>query len=242
MGSSVESIQTLQYSKNEAFMNKLKFALLTTLSFVFMSAHAAKVETDAEKLSYSMGIFFGQSVSRQNMDLDTGAFLQAVEDVLNKNELKLDKAEMQQILSDFQKKEQKERIAQISANKAAGEKYLEENNKKEGVVTLDSGLQYKIITAGKGKKPAADSKVVVHYRGTLIDGTEFDSSYSRGEPATLGVNQVIKGWQEALQLMPVGSKWQIVVPPDLAYGERGAGGVIGPNSTLLFDIELIEIK
>lgn len=207
-----------------------------------MSAHAAKVESDVEKLSYSMGIFFGQSVSRQNMDLDTGAFLQAVEDVLNQNELKLDKGEMQKILADYQKKEQEERIAKLSANKVEGAKYLEENKKKEGVVTLESGLQYKVVTAGEGKKPAADSQVVVHYRGTLLDGTEFDSSYSRGEPATLGVNQVIKGWQEALQLMPAGSKWQIVVPSDLAYGERGAGGAIGPNSTLLFDIELIEIK
>jgi len=207
-----------------------------------MSAHAAKVETDIEKLSYSMGIFFGQSVSRQNMNLDTPAFLQAVEDVLNKNELKLDKEEMQQILADFQKKEQEERATQAVTNKVEGEKYLAENKKKEGITTLDSGLQYKVITAGEGKKPVADSEVVVHYRGTLINGTEFDSSYSRGEPATLGVSQVIKGWQEALQLMPVGSKWQIVVPANLAYGERGAGGTISPYSTLLFDIELLEIK
>lgn len=223
-------------------MNILKSALLITLSFVFMSAYAAKVETDTEKLSYSMGIFFGQSVSRQNMDLDTPAFLQAVEDVLNKNELKLDKEEMQQILSDYQKKEQEERATQAVTNKVEGEKYLAENKNKEGVTTLESGLQYKIITAGEGEKPAADSEVVVHYRGTLINGTEFDSSYSRGEPATLGVGQVIKGWQEALQLMPVGSKWQIVVPSNLAYGERGAGGAISPYSTLLFDIELLEIK
>ncbi len=207
-----------------------------------MSAHAAKVETDIEKLSYSMGIFFGQSVSRQNMDLDTPAFLQAVEDVLNKSELKLDKEEMQQILADYQKKEQEERSTQAVTNKVDGEKYLAENKTKEGVITLDSGLQYKVITAGEGEKPAADSEVVVHYRGTLINGTEFDSSYARGEPATLGLSQVIKGWQDALQLMPVGSKWQIVVPSNLAYGERGAGGAISPYSTLLFDIELIEIK
>ncbi len=227
---------------NEALMNILKSALVITLSFIFMSANAAKIETDIEKLSYSMGIFFGQSVSRQNMGLDTPAFLQAVEDVLNKSELKLDKEEMQQILSDYQKKEQEERSKQTISNKVDGEKYLAENKTKDGVTTLESGLQYKIITAGEGKKPAADSQVVVHYRGTLINGTEFDSSYSRGEPATLGVNQVIKGWQEALQLMPVGSKWQLVVPSDLAYGERGAGGSIGPYSTLLFDVELIEIK
>ena len=223
-------------------MNTLKPTLLLILSFTFIPVHAAKLESDLEKLSYSMGIFFGQTVSRQQMNLDTPAFLQAVEDVLNNSELKMDKEEMQQILADYQKKEQEQRAVQATSNKAIGEKYLEENAKKEGVVTLDSGLQYKIVTAGQGEKPSATSQVVVHYRGTLIDGTEFDSSYSRGEPAALGVNQVIKGWQEALQLMPIGSKWQIVVPSNLAYGERGAGGSIKPNSTLLFDIELLEIK
>ena len=223
-------------------MKTLKTTLALIISFTFMNAHAAKLESDLEKLSYSMGIFFGQTVTRQNMDLDTPAFLQAVEDVLNNNELKMDKDEMQQILAEYQKKEQADRAAQATTNKTAGEKYLAENSKKEGVTTLDSGLQYKVITEGKGEKPNGSSQVVVHYRGTLIDGTEFDSSYARGEPATLGVSQVIKGWQEALYLMPVGSKWQIAIPPHLAYGERGAGGVIKPNSTLLFDIELIEIK
>ncbi len=223
-------------------MKILKPALVLLLCSIFMSAHAAKVESDIEKLSYSMGIFFGQSVSRQNMGLDTPAFLQAVEDVLNNNDLKLDKEEMQNILAEYQKKEQTERAAQATSNKTDGEKYLAENKKKEGVLELESGLQYKVINTGDGKKPAADSTVVVHYRGTLINGTEFDSSYSRGEPATLGVAQVIKGWQEVLQLMTVGSKWQIVVPSSLAYGTRGAGGAIGPHSTLLFDIELIDIK
>ena len=176
------------------------------------------------------------------MELDNAAFLQAVEDVLNNNELKLSKEEMQKILTDFQVKEQEELAAAASNNKEIGKKFLEENKAKEGVVTIESGLQYKIIKAGEGEKPKSNSQVVVHYRGTLIDGTEFDSSYSRGEPATLGVNQVIRGWQEALQLMPVGSKWQIYVPSNLAYGERGAGGSIKPNSTLIFDIELLEIK
>lgn len=223
-------------------MKILKSALVLLLSFTFINVHAAKVESDLEKLSYSMGIFFGQSVSRQGMELDKAAFLQAVEDVLNKSELKLSKEEMQKILTDFQKKEQEELAAAASNNKKNGEKFLNENKNKEGVKITDSGLQYKIIAAGEGEKPSATSKVVVHYRGTLIDGTEFDSSYSRGEPATLGVNQVIKGWQEALQMMPVGSKWQIYVPSDLAYGQRGAGSAIKPNSTLIFDIELLEIK
>jgi FKBP-type peptidyl-prolyl cis-trans isomerase FklB len=207
-----------------------------------MSAHAAKVESDLEKLSYSMGIFFAQSVSRQGMELDTAAFIQAIEDTLDNNELKLHKDEMQQILADYQKKEQEELAAQAGSNKESGEKYLADNKNKEGVVTLDSGLQYKIIKAGDGEKPKASSNVVVHYSGTLIDGTEFDSSYARGEPVTLGVSQVIKGWQEALPLMTVGSKWQLVIPSDLGYGQRGAGKLIKPNATLLFDIELIEIK
>jgi FKBP-type peptidyl-prolyl cis-trans isomerase FklB len=223
-------------------MNILKSTLVLLLSFSFINANAAKIETDQEKLSYSMGIFFGQSVSRQGMDLDTPAFIQAVEDVLNGKELKLDKEEMQQILAAYQKKEQEDRASQADENKVNGEKYLTENKIKEGVIELESGLQYKVITAGNGNKPSVDNTVVVHYRGTLIDGTEFDSSYSRGEPAELGVSQVIKGWQEALQLMPTGSKWQIAVPSSLAYGQRGAGGAIGPNSTLLFDIELLEIK
>ena len=223
-------------------MKILKSALVLILSFTFIHAHAAKVESDLEKLSYSMGIFFGQSVSRQGMELDNDSFLQAVKDVLNNSELKLSKEEMQQILTEFQQKEQQELAAAATNNKEAGEKFLAENKKKEGVVTLESGLQYKVIKAGKGEKPESNSQVVVHYHGTLIDGTEFDSSYSRGEPVTLGVGQVIRGWQEALQLMPVGSKWQVVVPSNLAYGERGAGGTIRPNSTLLFDIELLEIK
>lgn len=222
-------------------MNTLKSTLVLILSFAFIHAHAAKIETDLEKLSYSMGTFFGQSVSQQGMELDTAAFLQAVEDTLNNNELKLDRAEMQKILADYQKKEQAERAVQAGSNKAEGEKYLAENRKKEGFVELDSGLQYKIITAGEGEKPTANSTVLVHYRGTLIDGTEFDSSYARGKPVELGVSQVIKGWQEALPMMAIGSKWQLVIPSDMAYGQRGAGS-IKPNSTLLFDIELIEIK
>ena len=223
-------------------MNLSKTILIFILSSVYFSAHAAKPESDKEKLSYSMGIFFGQSVTRQDMDLDIPAFMTAVEDILKGADLKLSTDEMQQILADFQKKEQEERSAKAANNKQEGIKFLEDNKNKDGVVTLDSGLQYKIIKAGDGEKPVSNSTVVVHYRGTLLDGTEFDSSYSRGEPAELGVNRVIRGWQEAIQLMPVGSKWQIFVPSKLAYGEHGAGNHIGPHATLLFDIELLEIK
>lgn len=201
-----------------------------------------KPESDREKLSYSMGIFFGQTVTRQNIDVDIPAFIQAVEDVLSNTELKLDMDEMQQILSAYQQKEQEQRSQKASSNLEEGEQYLAENKARDGVVELESGLQYKVLEKGEGASPEVDDTVVVHYRGTLLDGTEFDSSYSRGEPAALGVNRVIKGWQEALQLMKVGSKWQIAVPAELAYGDRGAGNVIGPNSTLLFDIELLEIQ
>lgn len=201
-----------------------------------------KPESDREKLSYSMGIFFGQTVTRQNIDVDIPAFIQAVEDVLSEKELKLGMDEMQQILSAYQQREQQQRSQKASSNLEEGEKYLAENKARDGVVELDSGLQYKVLEKGEGASPDADDTVVVHYRGTLLDGTEFDSSYSRGEPAALGVNRVITGWQEALQLMKVGSKWQIAVPAKLAYGDRGAGNVIGPNSTLLFDIELLEIQ
>ena len=189
-----------------------------------------------------MGIFFGQTVIRQEMEIDVPAFMQAVEDVLNKNEKKLSDEEMQKIINTYQKKEQEDRIEKSDKDNADGKKFLAENKKKEGVTVLPSGLQYKIIENSEGEKPLADSRVVVHYRGTLINGTEFDSSYARGEPIELGLKQVIKGWQEALQLMSIGSKWQIVIPSELAYGERGAGRAIGPNSTLIFDIELISIK
>ncbi len=222
-------------------MKIFKSAFVLILSFTFLNAYAAKVETDLEKISYTLGVVFGENVNRQGMELDTPAFLQAIEDVLTSSELKISKDDMQVIMQEFQKEEQDRKNNQASTNKANGEKFLAENKTKEGVTETASGLQYKVITAGTGKKPSSSSKVLVHYRGTLIDGSEFDSSYARGEPVELAANQVIKGWQETLPLMTTGSKWQIVVPSDLAYGQRGAGGAIGPNATLLFDIELIEI-
>jgi len=145
----------------------------------------------------------------------------------------------QQYMMERQQKMQKELA---DKNLKDAEKFLEENKKKEGVITTASGLQYKIITKGNGKIPTAQDTVVAHYRGTLIDGTEFDNSFKRNEPATFPVSGVIKGWQEILQLMPVGSKWEVYIPPQLAYGEQGAGQVIPPNAALIFDIELISIK
>ena len=223
-------------------MNLLRFLIYTPFFIFITNVNALEIVTDKQKLSYSMGIYFGQTVNSQEMEIDIPAFMQAVEDVLNNAEKKMTDDEMKKILSTYQKMEQDQRAAESDTNKIKGEKYLAENKNKEGVITLPSGLQYKIIKNSEGEKPLEDSRIVVHYRGTLIDGTEFDSSYSRGEPIELNLNQVIKGWQEALQLMSVGSKWEIVIPSELAYGERGAGRVISPNSTLLFDIELISIK
>lgn len=223
-------------------MNVFRFTAFIFLYPIITNVYAVKIETDLEKLSYSMGIFFGQSVNRQEMEIDIPAFMQAVEDVLNNAEKKLTDDEMQKILNTYQKKEKEEQITKSTISKVDGEKFLAENRNNDGVIVLASGLQYKIIKNSIGKKPTANSRVVVHYRGTLIDGTEFDSSYARGEPIELNLNQVIKGWQEALQLMAIGSKWQIVIPSELAYGKRGAGRVIGPNATLIFDIELLSIK
>ncbi len=217
-------------------------AALALLTTSLGSLAETSLESDKEKLSYSMGVFFGQTVTRQDIDVDIPAFMQAVEDVLSEQELRLNMDDMQQILSAYQEQEQQQRAQKANNNLEEGQQFLSENKSRDGVIELDSGLQYKVITAGEGPTPTADDTVVVHYKGTLLDGTEFDSSYARGEPAELGVNRVIQGWQEALQLMKVGAKWQIAVPSELAYGSRGAGSVIGPNSTLLFDIELLGIQ
>ena len=151
-------------------------------------------------------------------------------------------AALAELQAEVRKKQDAEAQAAAEANMKEGEAFLADNKTKEGVVTLPSGLQYKILTPGTGPKPTASDTVVCNYRGTFINGTEFDSSYKRGQPASFPVGQVIKGWTEALQLMPVGSKWQLFIPPDLAYGQRGAGGAIGPNATLIFEVELLSIK
>jgi FKBP-type peptidyl-prolyl cis-trans isomerase FklB len=173
--------------------------------------------------------------------LDTEAIAMAIEDVLRGNDLRVSMEDMQVAATAYQNELNAEKLAAGAENQAAGEKFLEENSDREGVVVLDSGLQYRIVKAGTGESPTETDTVTVHYRGRLLDGTEFDSSYGRGQPTELGVGQVIPGWQEALQLMPVGSKWEVWIPASLAYGSQGAGS-IGPNETLHFDIELIEIK
>lgn len=216
--------------------------------FIFLLMLALPVQaesgltTDKQKLSYALGVYFSKSIAGQTQNIDNAAFLQAIEDVLGDKQLKLTTEEMKTVLSDYQNKLKQERTARADDNLNSGEKFLEENGKKEDVVELESGLQYKVIKKGTGEKPQSDSNVKVHYHGTLINGEVFDSSYERGEPVDLTVNQVIKGWQEALTKMPVGSKWKVYIPSELAYGERGAGDVIGPNETLIFDIELLAIN
>jgi FKBP-type peptidyl-prolyl cis-trans isomerase FklB len=214
--------------------------IISLMSFSVFAA--AEVKTEEQKLSYSMGTYFAMGITQQEIKLDVPAFIQAVEDVLNKSEPKISIKEMQEILGKYKETVAAEEAQAIAKNKKAGEAFLVENKKKEGVVVTASGLQYKILTKGSGKKPAAESNVTVHYKGTLIDGTVFDSSYSRGEAATLSLAQVIKGWQEAVPMMATGSKWQVYVPADLAYGDRAASEVIGPASTLIFDIELISVN
>ena len=204
------------------------------------------LKTDKEKLSYAIGMNIGQSMKKDSLDIDPAILSRAIKDAVTGSKPAMTEEEARTIVTAFRtemvKKQQAEAQKAGEVNKQAGDKFLAENKTKDGVVTLPSGLQYKVIKQGDGPKPTASDTVVTNYRGTLIDGKEFDSSYKRGQPATFPVGQVIKGWTEALQLMPVGSKWQLYIPSNLAYGDRGAGGDIGPNSTLIFDIELLSIQ
>jgi len=204
-----------------------------------------KLVTKLDSLSYAIGFAMASNLKQQNIKVNTVPFNRATKDVFAGQAVSLDEATVQGILAKFQQdmqaKTQAEKSKEGDANKLVGQKFLEENKKKPGVVTLPSGLQYQIIQEGTGAKPTATDQVKTHYHGTLIDGKVFDSSIERGEPVTFGVNQVIKGWTEALQLMPVGSKWKLFIPSDLAYGEYGPPS-IGPNQALIFDVELIGIE
>ena len=202
--------------------------------------------SEQEKVSYAIGMNIGMNMKQQQLDVDPAQVAAGLEAAFNDQETLLSEAEMAQTLTAFQQQMQMEQVkkqaAEASKNEKLAQEYLAENAEKDGVVTLDSGLQYKVLSAGDGATPAADSEVKVHYRGTLIDGTEFDSSYKRGEPASFPVNGVIPGWTEALQLMKEGAKWQLVIPPQLAYAEKGAPPVIPPNSALVFEVELLEVQ
>ena len=200
-----------------------------------------------DKLSYALGIGIGSQLAGMGAkELNIDDFAQAIKDVISGSELKVDNAEAQTLVQNFfQEQEAKQQATAAEAGKvakAAGEAFLVENGKKDGVVTLPSGLQYQVLKEGNGKKPSATDQVVCHYEGTLIDGTVFDSSYQRNQPATFGLNQVIAGWTEGVQLMQEGAKYRFFIPYNLAYGERGAGAQIPPFATLVFDVELIEVK
>ena len=216
------------------------------LSGAAFAADAPELKTDKEKISYSIGMDIGGNLRRGSIEVDPDMLAKGVKDSYVGGKTLLTEDQARQAMEDFQKtlmaKKAEEMQKLSEKNKADGEKFLAENAKKEGVKVLPSGLQYKVITPGTGRSPKATDTVTTHYKGTLIDGTEFDSSYKRGEPATFPVSGVIPGWTEALQLMKEGAKWQLFLPPGLAYGERGAGRDIGPNATLIFEVELISVK
>lgn len=209
-------------------------------------APASAFKTQKEKLSYAIGMEMGKGVKSQGLDVDPTIMIQGLNDGISGGKSQMSEEELRQVISSLQQEiRQKQMQAQQAAaaeNKTKGDAFLAENGKNEGVVVLPDGLQYKILTAGQGKKPAESDTVLCNYKGTFLDGSEFDSSAQAGKPVPFEVKNVIPGFKEVLQLMPVGSKWQVVVPSNLAYGERGAGGVIGPNATLIFEIELVSIQ
>ena len=227
-------------------MKYLAFALvMACFSAGLMAADSSPLKDEKDKISYGYGMEIGKNLKRQGIEINPDLLAQGLKAQLNGDKTLMTEDEVRQTMMAFQQKMQASRMEKSKKegdeNKTKGEAFLAENKKKEGVQTTASGLQYKIITKGTGPIPKSDDTVKTHYRGTLIDGTEFDSSYKRGEPATFGVTQVIKGWTEALLMMPVGSKWQLFIPGELAYGPGGRPG-IPPNATLLFDIELISIE
>jgi FKBP-type peptidyl-prolyl cis-trans isomerase FklB len=202
--------------------------------------------TQKDKASYAIGLNIGKGLHRDSVEIDPKVFLRGVEDAMAGGKTLLTddemKATMMALQTDLRKKQGEKMQALAVTNKKEGDAFLAANKTKPGVITLPSGLQYKVLTEGTGPKPTASDTVVCNYRGMLLDNTEFDSSYKRGQPATFSVGQVIKGWTEALQQMPTGSKWQLVIPSDLAYGEHGREPVIGPNATLVFEVELLSIQ
>jgi FKBP-type peptidyl-prolyl cis-trans isomerase FklB len=211
------------------------------------------LKTQKDKASYAIGLNIGRGLHKDSVDVDPAILLRGLRDGLGGGKTLLTDEEMKGAMTTLQSelrkkqevrsKEQEEKMLQVGeTNKKEGEAFLAANKTKDDIVTMPSGLQYKILKEGTGPKPSATDSVVCNYKGTLLDNTEFDSSYKRGQPATFQVGQVIHGWTEALQLMPVGSKWQLFIPADLAYGQRGGGSGIGPNATLIFEVELLSIQ
>ncbi|MBI4811413.1 MAG: FKBP-type peptidyl-prolyl cis-trans isomerase [Ignavibacteriales bacterium] len=229
----------------------MKYLLIVVLTIGILACQSntqdkVQLKTLKDSVSYSIGMSIGQNLKMQQVNVEPAVLAEGIKDILDSSKTLMTDQEAQTVMMNFQKemmaKQEEKMKAQGEINKTAGENFLSENKKKEDVVALPNGLQYKVIKMGNGPKPKATDTVSVHYRGTLIDGTEFDSSIKRGQPATFPLNGVIKGWTEGLQLMPVGSKFEFFVPSDLAYGDRGAGQLIGPNSTLIFEVELLFIN
>ncbi|MBD1401676.1 FKBP-type peptidyl-prolyl cis-trans isomerase [Pelovirga terrestris] len=223
-----------------------KFVIsVSIIMFVATSGYAATLETEAQKIGYAIGMNIGMNMKMQELDIDPEQVSAGLVAAFKGEPTLMEEDQMAQILMAFQQQMQvrdmEKMAAEATLNTVASQQYLEKNSKKKGVVTTKTGLQYRVLSKGKGASPKADSTVDVHYRGTLVDGTEFDSSYSRGEPATFPVGNVIPGWTEALQLMKEGDKWEIAIPAELAYADQGAPPVIPPSSALIFEVELLKV-
>jgi FKBP-type peptidyl-prolyl cis-trans isomerase len=221
-------------------MKRILALVVLTISFALTSCNDPKIETEEQKYSYSIGYQFAQNLKGQNVKVDSKALALAVSDVLNGNDPKITEQEMQDSMQKMYEKRRENMKAEADKNKKEGEEFLAKNKEQGDVKTLESGLQYQVMSAGEGAKPGENDTVKVHYKGTLIDGTEFDSSYKRDKPAEFPVKAVIPGWTEALQLMKKGGKWKLWIPSELAYGERGRPS-IPPNSVLIFEVELLDI-
>lgn len=229
----------------------MKYAFVVVMSMALLACQGvtqdkAELKSTQDSVSYAIGLSIGNNLKAQKVDVNIHALSQGVRDVIDSNTHLLTDAQIEQVMSAFQQrmmaKQEEEAKTAGDKNRKDGEAFLAANKNKEGVKVTASGLQYKVVKMGTGPTPRADQTVTVHYRGTTIDGTEFDSSYKRNSPATFGVGQVIGGWTEALQLMPVGSKWELYIPADLAYGDRGAGASIPPGATLIFEVELLSVN
>jgi FKBP-type peptidyl-prolyl cis-trans isomerase FkpA len=235
---------TISQRSNNSMKQILVKGVLCTAFLLGGTALAAELETEEQKLGYIIGMDIGSSLKQQGAELDLDSLIAAIRATYNNEELAMTPEEAASIRETFisQRKAdaEQQRTSMASINAAEGDKHLLENRSKEGVQVTDSGLQYKVIVMGEGAKPAASNKVTVHYRGTLLNGEEFDSSYSRNQPTSFQLDQVIPGWTEGVQLMPVGSKFEFTIPSSLAYGPNG-GGPIGPNATLIFEVELLSI-
>jgi FKBP-type peptidyl-prolyl cis-trans isomerase FklB len=218
-------------------------ALATVLTALplFAQEKSSQLKDTKDKVSYSIGLNIGFNLAKQKIPINVDAFAMGIKDALA-GKPQMTENEVKETMTTFEKEMMDKQKSAADKNASDGEKFLTENKKKDGVKTTASGLQYKVLKEGSGAQPGANDTVTVNYRGTLIDGTEFDSSYKRGEPATFPLQGVIKGWTEALQLMKKGSKYQLLIPPNLAYGERAMPPDIGPNSTLIFEVELMDIK